>query len=146
MKKCYLPSLITVIIIYSFSCVVHREDTAYFADSPWPTFQHDMKHSGRSPYTGPENPSLKWKFETGAAIHTPPSIGKDGTIYTGSDDHCLYAINPDGTEEWRFEAEKRIRTCPVLSLNGTIYVGSRDDFLYAVNPDGTMKWKFKTDS
>ena len=45
------------------------------------------------------NPSgtLKWKYKTGGSIWSSPAIGSDGTIYVGSWDGNLYAINPVGT-------------------------------------------------
>ena len=31
-----------------------------------------------------------------------PAIDADGTIYFGSEDKKVYAINPDGTKKWEF--------------------------------------------
>ena len=52
---------------------------------------------------GEEIGVLKWKYETGGNVYSSPAIGADGTIYVGSDDNYLYAINPDGSLRWRFE-------------------------------------------
>ena len=145
-KRTFTVLCLVYLVILSSGCLFKRDGIETTQTSPWPTFQHDMKHTGRSPFEGPENPVLIWKFETGGGIFSPPTVGADGTIYVGSDDHYLYALNPDGSCKWSFEAEHWVRTSPVLSSDGTIYVGSRDDYLYAVNPDGTMKWKFKTGS
>ena len=41
----------------------------------------------------PNNGTQKWAFQSGASIYSSPSIGPDGTIYVGSYDHNLYAIN-----------------------------------------------------
>ena len=43
------------------------------------------------------NGSLKWKYETNRGIYSKQAIGSDGTIYVGSGDDYLYAINPDGS-------------------------------------------------
>ena len=40
----------------------------------------------------------KWAFKTGKGVRSSPAIGSDGTIYVGSDDDNLYAINPDGSK------------------------------------------------
>jgi len=89
--------------------------------------------------------SEKWKFKTGGRVFSSPAIGLDGTIYVGSDDKHLYAINPDGTLKWRFKTESDIDySSPAIGSEGTVYVGSDDKHLYALNPDGTLKWKFKT--
>ena len=37
--------------------------------------------------------TLKWKFKTGDKIDSSSAIGFDGTIYGGSNDGYLYAIN-----------------------------------------------------
>ncbi|MDN5325305.1 MAG: hypothetical protein PWP02_1024, partial [Thermosipho sp. (in: thermotogales)] len=57
-----------------------------------------------------------------------PAIGADGTIYVGSDDDYLYAINPDGSLKWKIYG---INNSPAIDSDGTIYVGGTFD-LYAV--------------
>ena len=45
-----------------------------------------------------------WEFETGDCVWSSPAIGSDGTVYVGSDDHKLYAINgKTGVKIWEFE-------------------------------------------
>ena len=86
--------------------------------------------------------TLKWRYETGASISSSPAIGTDGTIYVGSCDYYLYAINPDGTLRWRYKTANLIHSSPTIDSNGTIYIGSSGKYLYAINPDGTLKWKY----
>jgi outer membrane protein assembly factor BamB len=125
------------------------------ADTPWPMFQHDLRHTGRSIYQGPAQiPSLKWQFQLEGRPGSPV-IGADGTIYlpTGllnsKTPGYLYAINPDGTQKWRFRfAGYPSHTAPAVSADGTIYVhmnGNNGNIiatekLYALNSDGTLKW------
>jgi len=137
-------ALIIFIFISSSSCFIQKQ-VRDNPQSPWCTFQHDLKHTGRSPFEGPDKPDLKWKYGAGDNINAHPTISADETIYFGSDDYKLYAINSDGTLRWSFEGEKAIRSAPVIGNDGTIYVGSRDGYLYALLPDGSLKWKFKTD-
>jgi len=87
---------------------------------------------------------LLWTYTTGDDISSSPAIGSDGTIYVGSDDNNLYAINPDGTQKWAFTAGTIIRSSPAIGSDGTVYAGSYDKKLYAINPDGTQKWAFTT--
>ncbi|MEF8847384.1 MAG: PQQ-binding-like beta-propeller repeat protein, partial [Candidatus Paceibacterota bacterium] len=47
--------------------------------------------------------TLKWKYKTGDSVYSSPAISSDGTIYVGSHDDHLYAINPDGTLKWKIE-------------------------------------------
>jgi len=114
------------------------------ADSPWPMFGQNPQRTGQSPYSGPEIPYEEWRFTTGGVVHSSPAIGADGTIYVGSGDNDLYAVDPDGTEKWRFTTESWVRSSPAIGADGTIYVGSFDGNLYAVNPDGSEKWSFAT--
>lgn len=87
---------------------------------------------------------LKWAFLTGGAVNSSPAIGDDGTIYVGSNDKKVYAINPDGTTNWVFATGGAVVSSPVIGADGTIYVGSLDYHLYAINPDGSLLWAYPT--
>jgi len=86
----------------------------------------------------------KWAFNTGGAVDSIPAFGSDGTIYVGSGDSYLHAINPDGSKKWSFKTDAWVYSSPVIGSDGTIYVGSDDNKLYAINPDGSKKWAFGT--
>mgnify|MGYP001823841558 FL=1 len=64
-----------------------------------------------------------------------PAIDSDGTIYVGSGDGKLYAINPDGTEKWDLAIWIIGNSSPAIGSDGTIYVGSVDNKLYAIYGD-----------
>ena len=89
---------------------------------------------------------VKWSYTVGEEIKNgTAAIADDGTIYIGSYDDKVHAINPDGTEKWTFTTAGNIRNSPSIGSDGTIYIGSDDDNLYALNPvDGTEKWHFDT--
>ena len=45
-----------------------------------------------------------WEFKTGWLVDSSPAIGSDGTVYVGSDDNKLYAINgKTGDKLWEFK-------------------------------------------
>ena len=130
---------------------------AGLADSPWPMFQGNVGHTGRSPYAGPRDPVLKWSFRV-QGMPGSPAIGSDGTVYlpTGmlneDTNGYLYAIAPNGVEKWRFQfAGLPSSTAPAIASDGTIYVHMNGDEgniaavekLYALRPDGSLKWVFK---
>jgi len=114
-------------------------------DSPWPMYCHDVRHTGRSPYTTIDNPGFEnWRFDTQDHALGSPVIDKDGTIYIGS--HDFYAINPDGTLKWKYDTPGVIESSAAIDENGIIYVGTSHgipDYLYAFYPDGRLKWRFK---
>ena len=93
------------------------------------------------------NGTIIWTFGTDDMIgRSTPAIGDDGTIYFGSYDNYLYAVNPDGTQKWRYKANDVIGESPAINIIGVIFFGSYDNYLYAINPDGSLLWKFKTDN
>jgi len=112
--------------------------------SPWSMFHHDAQHTGRSPNIGPQYNTKLWTYTTGGEVNSSPAIDKDGIIYVGSEDHNLYAINPDGTLKWAYSAGGGIYSSPAIGYDGTIYVGSWDNNLYAIKQDGTEKWRYST--
>ncbi len=129
----------------SMTMPLDKIESASLASSPWPMFRHDLSHTGRSPYdTSGNTGNLKWNYTTDAEIFSSPAIGSDGTIYVGSTDRNLYAINPDGSLKWNYTTKSDITSSPAIGSDGTIYVGSHDRNLYAINPDGSLKWNYTT--
>jgi len=125
---------------------------AQLADSPWPMFHGNLKHTGQSPYdTSHVDGTVKWEFKTEDRIEASPVIASDGTIYIGSHDSNFYAINRDGSLKWVFDAGepeyiegwdvmKAILSTAAIDSDGTIYFISFADKLFALNPDGSIKW------
>ncbi|MBI3243485.1 MAG: PQQ-binding-like beta-propeller repeat protein, partial [Chloroflexi bacterium] len=113
------------------------------ADSPWPMAGHDVRHTGQSPYRGPDKARLKWKFPTGGGVTSSPALGNDGTVYVGSADHYVYALSAAGALKWKFLTGNSVSSSPALGSDGTVYVGSNDSSLYALSTAGSLKWKFK---
>ena len=113
----------------------------------WWMFRHDLPHTGCSAILGPSVPTAKWQtVPMLGGIYSSPAFGLDGTIYVGSANDNLYALNPaNGAVKWQFLTEGNIYSSPAIGMDGTIYVGSNDDNLYAINPaDGSLKWCFPT--
>ncbi|WP_312117210.1 outer membrane protein assembly factor BamB family protein [Brevibacillus reuszeri] len=95
--------------------------------------------------TASSNGKERWRFETGDGVYSSPAIGSDGTVYVGSLDNNLYAVDKKGIEKWHFETEDKVVSSPTIGVDGTIYVGSWDNRLYAINPEnGKKKWQFVT--
>jgi outer membrane protein assembly factor BamB len=88
--------------------------------------------------------TLKWRYFTSVyrEIKSSPAIGSDGTVYFGSLNDTLYALNPNGTLKWSYSTNGDIYSSPAIGSDGTIYFGSYDNYLYALNPDGSLKWRY----
>jgi len=88
--------------------------------------------------------SVKWSIEFSLYPgYRDPSIDEDGTIYIGSEDQYLYALNPDGSLKWKYLTGGWVFTTPAIGMD-EIYFGSDDYYLYSLTKDGTLKWRYGT--
>ncbi|MDP8256459.1 MAG: PQQ-binding-like beta-propeller repeat protein [Candidatus Alcyoniella australis] len=87
---------------------------------------------------------LLWSFPTRDHIYSSPAIAADGTIYVGSTDGTLYAINPDGTQRWAFDTLDPIRSSPAIDAEGNVYFGCGDGRIYSLDAQGDRRWSFDT--
>ena len=142
----FIISILTPIVISNnikTSSEITSESTGEsgLMDSSWPMFQHDIRHTGRSPYGKSGNWfKEKWNRGIGSLAYSSPAIDNNGIIYIGLFDYYLYAINPDSTLKWKYKTGGTIQSSPAIAEDGTIYVGSEDAKLYAFYPNGTKKW------
>ncbi len=124
---------------------------SYTVQTNWAQFHYSAEHKGRNPYENVLNSTnvaaidLDWTYTTGGALTSSPAIS-GGTVYVGSADDYLYAINATtGALVWKFKTGNSIIDSSPAVVNGTVYFGSTDDYLYAVNATtGAQIWKFKT--
>jgi outer membrane protein assembly factor BamB len=103
---------------------------------------------------------LVWKFDThgGDVAREFPSPASstydyltsaasisDGTVFIGSADKKLYAVDADtGQEKWHFETKGIIRSTPVVAA-GLVFIGSYDHNVYAVDAaTGALRWQHDT--
>jgi outer membrane protein assembly factor BamB len=121
-------------------------------DSAWPMYSHDVRHTGRSPYsTAIDLGYIRWEYfypelsSPRAPVQGGIAIADDGTIYHCSDDD-LFAFDSNGIYKWSYNIHGWIKgSCPAIADDGTIYFGTGNYFnsyLYAINPDGTEKWGY----
>jgi len=149
MRKITSLMIVAMMVTGSFAGLMSLSsdtaDAAGLADTPWPMFRGNARHTGQSHYdTGGNSGTLKWKYHTGNVVYSSSAIGSDGTIYVGSLDNYIYALNPNGTLRWKYQTGDEVHSSPAIGSDGTIYVGSLDNYIYALNPDGTLKWKYQT--
>lgn len=89
-----------------------------------------------------------WKFTAGGGlgcIESTPVVSDDSTtIYFGSEDGSLYAVDTSrGQENWRFHTGGQLDSSPALDTDGNLYFGSEDGHVYCVEPAaGALVWQF----
>jgi hypothetical protein len=74
--------------------------TRALADSSWPMFRGNPRHTGLSSYDTKGNQGkLVWKFLAVSVGWSSPVVSFNGTVYISStlSEQYLYSINPDGT-------------------------------------------------
>jgi Tol biopolymer transport system component len=123
-----------------------QEERTSSLESSWPMFMHDISYLGTSPDTTLRPPlALVWKFKTGGPVNSSPVVA-DGTVYVGSDDHRIYALQARKWGlKWTFEAADRIICAPTV-YEDIVYFSARDNKVYALDAaTGVEKWNFQAD-
>lgn len=113
----------------------------------WPSFRGDQYNTGYAKgVTDVEaEPAIEWEVETGDDIWGSPIV-VDGTVYIGSADNTIYAIDAStGAVDWTFPTDHRIEGTPAFA-DGTIFIGSYDKRIYAIDAEtGDEQWSVETD-
>jgi len=83
-----------------------------------------------------------WQFATGGEVRSTPLVSADGdTLYFGSADGNLYAVDPDGAEIWRFDAGGAIYGSPLL-VGELVVCGTADGDVVALERGtGALAWR-----
>jgi len=107
----------------------------------WPTFHHDLSHTGYSTSTAPDTNNTLWNYTTGKVVFSSPAVA-DGKVYVGvsyiNKFCCLDAIT--GELIWSFVTGSGVDSSPAVA-DGKVYVGSYDGYLYCLNAtNGTPVW------
>jgi len=75
-----------------------------------------------------------------------PALGAEGTVYVGSYNNKVYAVNPQVPQVlWTFTTGGAVHSSPAIGVDGTVYVGSGDGRLYALaGATGQKRWDYET--
>ena len=144
MRRVAIVALIALTMLGAVSAarVTHAQ-----GESGTSMFQGNPEHSGQQPGPAPSGmPVQQWAFKTGGAVRSSPTV-VDGTVYVGSKDGNLYALDAvTGEERWRFPTGGAIVTAPAVA-NGRVYVSSFTGMLHAVDAAlGEPIWQMHTSS
>lgn len=149
-RKMTICGVVLTALLIGLAALVFNVHSAAAAHI-WPMFRHDLEHTGRSPYNGAQASNLVWACELSAGVRgSSPAIAQDGTIYIGTIDGNLHAVDPNtGTVIWSYSIGGNVYSSPAIGLDGTIYIGSWRETgsfgtgaVYAINPNGSLKWRY----
>jgi outer membrane protein assembly factor BamB len=119
--------------------------SSVYGQELWPTFHNDAQRTGYASRPGPSDENLLWSYTTGGKIRSSPAISDDSTVYIGSFNNNLYAIDKEGNLKWEFVTDSIIYSPPAIGADGVIYFGSLDGNLYALEDSvtyGKLRWQF----
>ncbi|MCG9893922.1 MAG: PQQ-binding-like beta-propeller repeat protein [Fimbriimonadaceae bacterium] len=116
------------------------------AASPWPSFRGNARASGSGVGCGETEGQIRWLFASGAAIESSPTIGPDGTVFFGSNNGQVFALDGQtGDLKWKRSLGGPVKSSPAIGANGSLYVGAGDGSLHALDAaNGTPRWSFTT--
>ena len=92
----------------------------------------------------------QWVFRTGGKVTGGVTLGSDGTLYFGSRDSYVYAVDSAGTELWKYKTDGPVQAQPRVAKDirgvDTVFIGSNDGNLHAIySVDGSRKCTHATD-
>ena len=78
--------LLLAFVLTTFIIAQQQTDIPWptLANSDWPMIKHDPQFTGRSPYKGPQSPTIVWTRDMNDGIFSGPVIGVDNNLYFGS--------------------------------------------------------------
>ena len=86
----------------------------------------------------------RWTYTTGNNVDSSPAVA-GGTVYVGSDDHKVYALDAaTGHVRWTYTTGNNVDSSPAVA-GGTVYIGSDDHKVYALDAaTGHVRWTYTT--
>lgn len=136
----------------------------------WKQYHGNGSNQGFLPVQTSLTTKPKWILEIGKVACVSPVIGADGTIYVGTLNGELVAVNPDGTVKWKHQVTMLghpdypgiITSTPALANDGNIYVITtvdgvienkrgdglksihiRRSSLHSFTPTGNRRWSYR---
>jgi outer membrane protein assembly factor BamB len=92
---------------------------------------------------------MKWELhypQSNWGVKTP-SIGRDGTLYSGTDCWKVLAVSPNGKLLWEFVTGEGYNECPAvyspsIGKDGLLYAATSNAKIFCITPNGTEKWRY----
>ncbi|HNS37691.1 MAG TPA: hypothetical protein PKM01_07885 [Anaerolineaceae bacterium] len=141
-KKHWIAFIFAITLLVSALPVRAQTAAAPIADTPWPMYQHDPQHTGRSPHLGPLNPELQWTYTVADEDYgefSPITITQDSkllfTFYGG-----MYKFDPVQRQNvWVNNLAGSTGGSVLIDKDDRYYWGSGINFSQATS-SGEFKW------
>ena len=135
----------TLYIFLSY-ILIHSIGQSQASSEDWLSFRGNPQLTGVATGKLPAGLELLWAFETEDAIESTAAIAA-GTVYVGSLDGYLYAINLENGElKWKYQASGEIKSSPTVFSN-VVYFGDGMGVFHAVDTEtGEPRWTFETEA
>jgi PQQ-like domain len=105
--------------------------TTVLANTPWPMFGHDAKHTFRTSLLGPTTNHMLPRTRTGNIVNSQPAVSSDGIFVYGGGGFATVGVRADGLLLWRTPVGAEAKfSGPALDTNGFLYIGGRDNKLW----------------
>ncbi len=110
----------------------------------WSMFRGSSALGGLSQTPLPKTLKLRWSYQAAESVESSAAI-VDGTVYVGSMDGFLYAVDlATGKERWRYQAAGPIGESSPCVHAGMVYVGDLAATFHAVDAaSGKARWTFQ---
>jgi uncharacterized repeat protein (TIGR01451 family) len=88
------------------------------------------------------NGSVLWEYPINGVNYSSFAVDSAGTIYIGTREPAMYAINSNGTLKWRYAspATTWIEAPPAVDSSGNVYFVQNIVGLVALDASGNFKW------
>ncbi|MCC5936792.1 MAG: PQQ-like beta-propeller repeat protein [Lunatimonas sp.] len=111
-------------------------------------FLFDRERTGRQIYTLPEGNNLKVTWEKklpqfpNSGPESTPVIDKEGNIYFGCHNGCIYSLNNNGKIRWQFQTANKVYSSPLL-LDNNLYFCCNNLDVICLSLTGELIWVFE---
>ena len=150
MRHLILLSAAFIFLVLASSCTPE----APVNNPEWTQYRRDEASSGFQLVRSDIAWRPQWKTYIGGTAYSSPVIGANGTIYIGTTEGRLVALNPNGTTLWSLLVNDRdfvLMSTPAIGADGSIYIISANAFstptstLHKVAASGTLVWNIQLD-
>jgi len=119
------------------------------AAQDWPMFREDLRHTGVSTSSAPNDNTLLWSFLENEHVHSSPAV-VNGRVYIGSRHmenlNWVYCLDENSGEViWRSSVGGTVESSPAV-IDGKVYIGCLDSKVYCLDArDGKVLWSFRSE-